>query len=125
LLRDSTYPSLLGAHPPFQIDGSYGAPAALAELLLQSHAGAIDLLPALPAMWADGSVQGLCARGGVVVDMTWQAGALTQATLTAHQATTVTIRSHTALRTANQTTSCHTGGWNITLRAGESVILHA
>jgi alpha-L-fucosidase 2 len=124
LLRDSTYPSLLGAHPPFQIDGSYGAPAAIAELLLQSHTDAIDLLPALPAMWADGRVHGLCARGGVVVDMTWQAGALTQATITARRATTITIRSHTALRTANQATSCNTSGWNVTLNAGESVILH-
>ncbi len=124
LLRDSTYPSLLGAHPPFQIDGSYGSPAAIAELLLQSHAGEIHLLPALPAMWVNGSVQGLCARGGVVVDMTWQAGALTKATITANHATTVTIRSNTALRSDNIVTSCHTSGWNITLNAGESLLLH-
>jgi alpha-L-fucosidase 2 len=116
---------MLGAHPPFQIDGSYGAPAAIAELLLQSHAGEIHLLPALPAMWVNGNVQGLCARGGVVVDMTWHAGALTHATITANYATTITIRSNTLLRTNNQDTSCHTSGWNITLRAGDSVILQA
>ena len=124
LLRDSTYPSMLGAHPPFQIDGSYGAPAAIAELLLQSHAGEIHLLPALPALWANGSVQGLCARGGVVVDMTWQSGALTHATITANHSTTITIRSNTLLRTNNQDTSCHTSGWNITLNAGETILLH-
>ena len=124
LLRDSTYPSMLGAHPPFQIDGSYGAPAAIAELLLQSHAGEIHLLPALPALWDNGSVQGLCARGGVVLDMTWQAGTLTHATITATHATTITIRSNTLLRTNNQATSCHTSGWNITLNAGETILLH-
>jgi alpha-L-fucosidase 2 len=115
---------MLGAHPPFQIDGSYGSPAAIAELLLQSHAGEVLLLPALPAMWTNGSVQGLCARGGVVVDMTWQAGVLTQATITATHTTTITIRSNTALRTDTQHTSCHTSGWNITLNAGETILLH-
>jgi alpha-L-fucosidase 2 len=115
---------MLGAHPPFQIDGSYGAPAAIAELLLQSHASEIHLLPALPAMWTNGSVQGLCARGGVVVDMTWQAGALTHATITANHDTTVTIRSNTALSSDNQATTCHTSGWDISLKAGESVVLH-
>ena len=75
-------------------------------------------------MWANGSVQGLCARGGVVVDMTWQAGALTHATITANHATTITLRSNTLLRTNNQDTSCHTSGWNITLNAGETILLH-
>lgn len=125
LLRDSTYPSLLGAHPPFQIDGSYGAPAAIAELLLQSHSDEIHLLPALPALWVNGSVQGLCGRGGVVVDMTWQAGALTQATISANYATTVTIRSHTALGTATSTTPCDSTGWQVTLTAGQSLVLHS
>jgi alpha-L-fucosidase 2 len=63
LLRDSTYPSMLGAHPPFQIDGSLGAPAAIAEMLLQSHGDRLVFLPALPAQWANGSVRGLRARG--------------------------------------------------------------
>lgn len=71
LLRDSTYPSMLGAHPPFQIDGSLGAPAAIIELLVQSHAGHIDVFPALPTDWQTGSVQGIRARGGYTISLEW------------------------------------------------------
>ena len=91
-----TYANLFDAHPPFQIDGNFGGTAGITEMLLQSHAGYIHLLPALPDNWQSGSIKGVRSRGGFTIDMEWKESRITRLSVTSHSGGTCRIREATS-----------------------------
>ena len=95
--RGGTYPNLFDAHPPFQIDGNFGCSAGICEMLLQSHDGAVHLLPALPDSWSEGEVKGLQTRGAFTVDMKWNGSELQEAVITSKIGGMLRLRSYIPL----------------------------
>lgn len=101
-----TFPNLFDAHPPFQIDGNFGATAGIMEMLMQSEYDVnngittISLLPALPDMWKEGSIKGLRTRGGNVIDIVWKDGKLSSATITPKATGIIKVRTKTPIAKA-------------------------
>lgn len=109
-LKKTTLDNLFNTHPPFQIDGNFGATAGIAEMLLQSHTDELHLLPALPSFWKKGEMNGLCARHGLVVDLKWENGQLISAKIHSQKNKKIKVRYRNQVKTK-------------TIKAGEPLVL--
>ena len=123
-----TFPNLFCSHPPFQMDGNWGGTSGISEMLVQSHEGFINLLPALPPSWSEGSLQGFKVRGGATVSLTWNDNRVTTATLQADKAYSYQLKKPTGTQavkvTRGKRTKTFTGEYiSLPLAAGEVVRL--
>jgi alpha-L-fucosidase 2 len=128
LMQHSTNQNLFDTHPAregpiFQIDGNFGATAGIAEMLMQSHTGSIDLLPALPAAWADGEVKGLRARGGVEIDLRWASRRATECRLSSESDQSIRVRPPQGQQVQSAGKQAPEGVWTVALRRGQPLKL--
>ena len=121
--RGGTYPNMFDAHPPFQIDGNFGCTAGIAEMLVQSYDGYIHLLPALPGVWKNGSVKGLVARGGYVIDIDWKDGQITKTVIHSRYGGVCKLRSKTPLKGKGLKRTKEQDIYTLSTKAGQDYLL--